>query len=755
MATKTLNTRIQLKYDTLANWTAVENTFKPLKGELCLVEVPVGSTAEQTTPPALLMKVGDGTNFFKDLPWTSALAADVYAWAKKSGIEFETNGTGKFVSSIAWNATNNKITVTKTAIEISDVTGLQDALDALETAIETAESSAVDAAKEYTDAQITAEVSRADAAYLGKNEKAVDADKLDGHDSDYFATASDLTTEVSNRESADTALQTQITANATAIAKETSDREDADDELQTQITTNATAIATEKTRAEGIEAGLRTDVDAKVASVTGENAISVTSGTTPKVTLKINNTESKGNVTLTQDTNGLSANVEIPAATVTGVKSGEKIIGLDGTELTSTLTINYDSTNRKIQLKGIEGALVSEIDASDFIKDGMLYDEKVFKATATTQTVTFPKGNSNEYTGLTVGNQYLALCFTDGAVPTPTYSYDIVDLQNLVDVYTAGDGLTLTDFEFSHTVPSGASAGMHGTSTSTGFLKYVSTDKFGHIIGTDGGEVANKLNVYGEGRTIMDSVDNSYPQIVIKDTGNAIQSRISIKGAQDTKTYIPAGKDNEIVISTIVPVKDVKISGTSKIGDDGVVTLGTAAESNVIDSIEVGGNYLPTEDAVAQFVYDTIGELDVTDITGMSASKTLSGLWETDGKIDAEFQDIAITGAQVTVASATNGHLAGLDANGHIVDSGKTLTVSATDGVSDGTNTYKYDDTALAARVTTLEAKPGLDKVGTVTSVAAGTGLKVTGTATVNPTVEIDDSITFIFNCGSSTTVVA
>lgn len=89
MAIKTLNTRIQLKYDTLSHWqseaTADKGALLVLKkGELGIVEIPTSSpTAEQVTPPAILFKVGDGTTKFKDLPWTSALAADVYTWAKK------------------------------------------------------------------------------------------------------------------------------------------------------------------------------------------------------------------------------------------------------------------------------------------------------------------------------------------------------------------------------------------------------------------------------------------------------------------------------------------------------------------------------------------------------------------------------------------------------------------------------------------------------------------------------------------------
>ena len=40
MAEKILNTRIQLKYDTWANWQTIKDTFFPKRGEICLVEQP-------------------------------------------------------------------------------------------------------------------------------------------------------------------------------------------------------------------------------------------------------------------------------------------------------------------------------------------------------------------------------------------------------------------------------------------------------------------------------------------------------------------------------------------------------------------------------------------------------------------------------------------------------------------------------------------------------------------------------------------
>lgn len=111
--TKTLNTILRLKYDTLANWKAAEE-YVPMKGEVCIISVPAGAT-QVASEPAILFKVGDGTGVvFKkegssktELPWASGLAADVHAWAKESSLTVTKNGTGNVVASISWDTTLN------------------------------------------------------------------------------------------------------------------------------------------------------------------------------------------------------------------------------------------------------------------------------------------------------------------------------------------------------------------------------------------------------------------------------------------------------------------------------------------------------------------------------------------------------------------------------------------------------------------------------------------------------------------------
>ena len=173
-------------------------------------------------------------------------------------------------------------------------------------------------------------------------------------------------------------------------------------------------------------ADAQTAADAKVKSVEGTNTVvATTTEHAVSVSLK---TSDKGNVKFTQDTDGLSANVTIPAATVTGVKAGDNVLALEGTELTSTISLSVDAAagedgKKYIRLKGIDGADLGKIDTADFVKDGMLQDAK-YSTDTHKITLTFNTDSGKEAIEL--------------------------DLNDLVNVYKAGNGLALaTDGTFS------------------------------------------------------------------------------------------------------------------------------------------------------------------------------------------------------------------------------------------------------------------------------------------------------------------
>lgn len=111
--------------------------------------------------------------------------------------------------------------------------------------------------------------------------------------------------------------------------------------------------------------------------------------------------------------------------TTYSVKEGEKILKLEGTEFSTVASLKYiaatETAAAKIQLLGIDEAVVSEIDATPFIKDGMLEDVAY---DADTNTITFTWN-------------------TESGSKT-----DSVVLSDIIEPYTAGAGLELSGNEF-------------------------------------------------------------------------------------------------------------------------------------------------------------------------------------------------------------------------------------------------------------------------------------------------------------------
>ena len=127
-----------------------------------------------------------------------------------------------------------------------------------------------------------------------------------------------------------------------------------------------------------------------------------------------------------------SVDVIVPTAPVQGVAAGDKILTLDGDVLKTTLTLAYvpatETENAVLRLQGIDGQVVSSIDATSFVKDGMLSGAKLDS----------PKGDET-------GEKYLSLTFnTDAGVEEIR-----IDVSELIDYYSAGNGLNLDGKTFS------------------------------------------------------------------------------------------------------------------------------------------------------------------------------------------------------------------------------------------------------------------------------------------------------------------
>lgn len=134
-------------------------------------------------------------------------------------------------------------------------------------------------------------------------------------------------------------------------------------------------------------------------------------------TVKVNGTA------LTPDANK-AVNVVIPAATVTGVDSSDKVLSMNGTSVKSEIGLSYDTAKKQIKLTGKGGTEITHIDATDFIKDGMLESAEL---------VVNPIGQNK--------GTYLKLSFNTDSGSDPVF----VDVTSLIDIYTSGNGITITD----------------------------------------------------------------------------------------------------------------------------------------------------------------------------------------------------------------------------------------------------------------------------------------------------------------------
>lgn len=204
MADKILATRIKLKYDLYSKW--VTNNPVLLEGEVAFAYVPtdsslnVGQTVQGSTPPQVLIKVGDGVNHYNDLKYVSALAADVLA-ACKSEASLKT-----FINNViadAGIATNEALTALSgrvttveggiatlkgdSSVEGSVAKAIADAIAALSLADTYAEKSHTHVASEITDFDTTIKAynyaTKAEAQdYANAKDEAIAAAKKAGDD---------------------------------------------------------------------------------------------------------------------------------------------------------------------------------------------------------------------------------------------------------------------------------------------------------------------------------------------------------------------------------------------------------------------------------------------------------------------------------------------------------------------------------------------------------------------------------------------
>lgn len=155
----------------------------------------------------------------------------------------------------------------------------------------------------------------------------------------------------------------------------------------------------------------------RVAAATNKGIEIGGTAQTPIVGIKLDPTQ--GNVTLSLGANGLKAEDTTALRDVTG----QNFIKKNGTNVEGHLNLTYNTETKKINLEGFDSSVIASIDATAFIKDGMIN---------TVELVTDPESHSP--------GTYLVITFNTDAGKDAIY----LDVSNLIDVYEGHNGIKVT-----------------------------------------------------------------------------------------------------------------------------------------------------------------------------------------------------------------------------------------------------------------------------------------------------------------------
>lgn len=467
---------------------------------------------------------------------------------------------------------------------------------------------------------------------------------------------------------------------------------------------NAAAAAAAKDAADKAQE----TADEKVKSVEGTNTVvATTTEHAVSVSLK---TSDKGNVKFTQDTDGLSANVTIPEATVTAVKSGDKVLALDGTELTSTISLSVDTSTdgegkKYIRLTGIDGADLGKIDTADFVKDGMLDSAEL---------VTNPSGQTE--------GTYIKLTWnTASGKKDPMY----INVTSLIDTYTAkpDGGLVLEDKVFSvdttkiATVESVngvtsrvstlegkvGSAAVEDGADATGLYKDIADNKAAIAAETTRAQGAEKANadaidILNGADTVEGSVDKK-----IKDALEAGAVTLEVKNDDAYLGVTSATTEGKGTVYTLASKADEINKAIKAEADKVKVSVASAEGAYVTASVDEAGRVITLREKV-QSVEDS-----------STSAKGLAEASDVKNYVDQKVSDKNVA------AEGESGDTALVSASA----SGNTVTVAATQKLKDAV-------AKAESSVQSVNGKTGSTVTLTGADIATNQNVSGSANATVN-----------------------
>lgn len=649
MATeKILNVRIRNKYDSYENWAASSLVLEA--GEIAVayttVNVDIGN-GKIEQHPELLMKVGDGEKTFANLPWLSAKAADVAAWAKAAnkpsyeakeitgidayiadyvndqmGISVDTDTQYQIVkvddykyklqskgkTDSAW------ADVADSVIVIPNDTAAIDALEELvgDTAVATQITNAItelDLANTYETKGEAAKVQTALNEYKTANDAAVQKN------------ASDISGEISRAKAAE-----EANANAISAIKDGTTIDsfaDVETALEGKEASGAAAqaLADAKTYADGkdtaIAAAKKAGDDAAAAAATAQGEIDA---------------------------------LEEKVGTV---PEGSTVMGI----ITNIQENAYDDT-------AVRGLIGDNADAISAL------ETKVGETPVAEQIST------------AIANEKLADTYA-----AKVHKHEIADVNGLSD--------------------SIADAKAAGTAASTALGEYKTTNDAAVQANADAIDaVEASIGTVTEGKTVVEMISEAQTAATYDDT--ALAARVTAN-EEDIATLNGEGEG-----SVKKAIDDAFNDFAAKVSDDGVVNT----YKELIDYAAENGSEMTTLVGKVSALETTVGKAAEGDTEATGLVKDVAAL-------EALVGDTKVSDQISTAVNPVTERVTTLEGKAH-EHANKTIL----DGIEEA------DITAWDAKVDDVTA-------------AADSGLKATRTGNT-VAIEIDDSITWVFDCGNS-----
>lgn len=383
----------------------------------------------------------------------------------------------------------------------------------------------------------------------------------------------------------------------------------------------------------------------------------------------------------------LSARITAIENAEIGVKSGENVISLDSSthELSTTLDITLENRNgvEYLKLTGIDGATVAEMDATKLVKDGMISDVKL-----TTEGK----------------NKYLVITFNTDAGKTEPIKLDV---SQLIDVYTAGDGLTLTDRKFSVTKDSTSEEFLVVSSSGikiTGVRKAIDDAQQAAQVYTDqevGKEKTRATGVEDGLNTRLTTAESDITELKGKPAAGITSTQIS-------------NWDNEVGAKADIATEKSRAEGAEQAIN---TKIGTSTDATTASTVygainkEIADRKKGDEDALASANHYTDTAVSPKADKSYVDEELAKKVDKATGKsliADTEIERLAgiETGAQVNVIE-------------HIKLNGKDLPAGDNKTVDLGTIATSEELSTLAGRVTTNEGEISTLKSGLSAEITA------------------------------------